>query len=71
MIRANFWERLRISYIQVFEILRDLRKHQQLFIDFICATQVLILIELNKHFAFFSRIDDRFHYWADSIIDVE
>ena len=45
MIRANFWERLRISYIQVFEILRDLRKHQQLFIDFICATKVLILIE--------------------------
>lgn len=49
MIRANIWERSPNSYFQESEILRNLCKYQQLFIDLNCCCKIQIIVESTYH----------------------
>ena len=49
MIRAIIWDRSPNSYFQESEILRNLCKYQQLFIDLICWCKIQIIVESAYH----------------------
>jgi len=51
MIRAIIWERSPNSYFQESEILRNLCKYQQLFIDLNCWCKIQIIVESTCHLA--------------------
>jgi hypothetical protein len=51
MIRAIIWERSPNSYFQESEILRNLCKYQQLFIDLNCWCKIQIIVESTYHLA--------------------